>query len=280
MARVSHGCNVERRVMSCFALDWRPAARDDDCLHPRVEQKGRESFAGVCSQCRIERFSGSLKDHAMGRQRIIVGITGATGVVYGVRALQMLRELDIETHLVVTRAGELTRAHETGLTRQELTAMADVVHSVANVAAPISSGSFETLGMLVAPCSMRSLAEIANGLTTSLLTRAADVVLKERRRLVMLVRETPLHLGHLRNMVAVTEMGAIVMPPVPAFYIRPTSIAELVDHTVARALDSFGLRVPNLLRWGEGIRIDTARHHGEPDDSRDMEFQLGDGDSR
>ena len=202
----------------------------------------------------------SMKDRPMSRQRIIVGITGATGVVYGVRALQMLRELDIETHLVVSRAGELTRAHETGLSRQELTSMADVVHSVANVAASISSGSFETLGMLIAPCSMRSLAEIANGLTTSLMTRAADVVLKERRRLVLLVRETPLHLGHLRNMVSVTEMGGIVMPPVPAFYIRPTSISDLVDHTVARALDSFGLRVPSLLRWGEGIRLDTAKH--------------------
>lgn len=214
----------------------------------------------------------------MGRQRIIVGITGATGVVYGVRALQMLRELDIETHLVVSRAGEVTRAHETGLTRQELTAMADVAHSVGNVGAPISSGSFQTLGMLVAPCSMRSLAEIATGLTTSLLTRAADVVLKERRRLVMLVRETPLHLGHLRNMVAVTEMGAIVMPPVPAFYIRPTSIADLVDHSVARALDSFGLRVPTLQRWGEGIGIDVVRHgNAEPDIAGSPALNLGKG---
>jgi len=196
----------------------------------------------------------------MRRQRIIVGITGATGIVYGLRALQLLRELDIETHLVVSRAGELTRAHETGLSRQELIAMADVVHPIDDVAAAISSGSFETLGMLIAPCSVRSLAEIANGVTTTLLTRAADVVLKERRRLVLLVRETPLHAGHLRNMLAVTEFGAVVMPPVPAFYIKPRSIADLVDHTVGRALDAFGLRMPALLRWGEDLALDTAKH--------------------
>lgn len=189
----------------------------------------------------------------MTRKRIIVGISGATGIRYGVRALEMLRALEIETHLVVSRAGELTREYETELERSDLHALADVVHPIADVGASISSGSFNTLGMLVAPCSVRTLAEIASGVTTSLLTRAADVALKERRKLVLLVRETPLHLGHLRNMVAATEMGAIIAPPVPAFYTRPQNIDDLVDHSVGRALDLFGLELPQLKRWGEDI---------------------------
>lgn len=189
----------------------------------------------------------------MTRKRIIVGISGATGIRYGVRALEMLRALDIETHLVVSRAGELTREYETELARSDLYALADVVHPIADVGASISSGSFNTLGMLVAPCSVRTLAEVATGVTTSLLTRAADVVLKERRKLVLMVRETPLHLGHLRNMVTATEMGAIIAPPVPAFYTRPQTIDDLVDHSVGRALDLFGLEVPQLRRWGEDI---------------------------
>jgi 4-hydroxy-3-polyprenylbenzoate decarboxylase len=186
----------------------------------------------------------------MTQKRIIVGISGATGIRYGVRALELLRALGVETHLVVSRAGELTREYETALDRHELHALADVVHPIADVGASISSGSFDTLGMLIAPCSVRTLAEIASGVTTSLLTRAADVVLKERRRLVLMVRETPLHLGHLRNMVAATEFGAVVMPPVPAFYTGPESIGDLVDHSVGRALDLFGLTVPALPRWG------------------------------
>ena len=191
----------------------------------------------------------------MSRPRIIVGITGATGITYGIRALQMLREMDVETHLVISRAGEMTRAYETDMTRPQLQSLADVVHPVADVGASIASGSFRNLGMLIAPCSVRTLAEIASGVSTTLLTRAADVALKERRRLVLLVRETPLHMGHLRNMLAVTEMGGMIMPPVPAFYMRPQTIDEMVDHTVGRALDAFGLDVPSLPRWGEELSM-------------------------
>jgi flavin prenyltransferase len=192
-------------------------------------------------------------------RRLIVGITGATGIVYGVRLLELLRETGIETHLVVSRAGDLTRAHELDLSAKELRALASVSHPAADLGAAISSGSFRTMGMVVAPCSVRSLAEIASGVTTNLLTRAADVVLKERRRLVLLVRETPLHAGHLKNMLAATEAGAVVMPPVPAFYGRPRSIDEMVTDTVCRALDLFDLDVGRLKRWGEGIPTRPAR---------------------
>lgn len=184
-------------------------------------------------------------------RRLIVGITGATGIIYGIRALEMLRALGIETHLVVSRAGEMTREYETGLDRAALHALADVVHPIADVGASIASGSFRTLGMLIAPCSVRTLAEVASGVTTTLLTRAADVALKERRRLVLMVREAPLHAGHIRNMLAVTEMGGIILPPVPAFYTKPRSVQDIVDHSVARALDCFGLDVPGMARWGE-----------------------------
>ena len=187
--------------------------------------------------------------HASGGQRIIVGITGATGFTYGVAALRILRALGLETHLVVTRAGELTREYESRLTRAELRALADVVHPISDVGALISSGSFRTLGMLVAPCSVRTLSDIASGSTANLLTRAADVVLKERRRLVLMVRETPLHLGHLRSMVAVTEMGGVIFPPVPAFYTNPQSIDDIVQQTVGRALELFGLEIESLPRW-------------------------------
>ncbi|SNB64027.1 4-hydroxy-3-polyprenylbenzoate decarboxylase [Arboricoccus pini] len=184
-------------------------------------------------------------------RRMIVGITGATGIIFGVRALEVLRQLGIETHLVVSRAAEMTRAQETDLSREALHALADHVHPLGDVGASIASGSFRTMGMLIAPCSVRSLAEVANGVTSTLLTRAADVVLKERRPLVMLVREAPLHAGHIRNMLAATEMGAIIHPPVPAFYTRPATIADLVDHIIGRALDSFGLAMPGMKRWGE-----------------------------
>ncbi len=184
-------------------------------------------------------------------RRMIVGITGATGILYGIRALQILRGLGIETHLVVSRAGEMTRAHETDMSREALRALADHWHPINDVGAPIASGSFRTMGMLIAPCSVRSLAEIATGVTTTLLTRAANVVLKERRTLVLMVREAPLHAGHLRNMLAATEMGAVVHPPVPAFYTRPKTIEDLIDHTLGRALDSFGLEMPDVARWGE-----------------------------
>lgn len=183
--------------------------------------------------------------------RLVVGISGASGFQYGIKALELLRPLDVEVHLVISKGAQLTRAMETDVPPGAAEALADVAHPVQNLGAAISSGSFATLGMLVAPCSMSTLGAIAHGITDNLLTRAADVVLKERRRLVLMVRETPLHLGHLRNMVAVTEMGGIVFPPVPALYHRPDSVDELVAHSVGRALDLFGLSVPNQPRWGE-----------------------------
>lgn len=187
----------------------------------------------------------------MANPRLIIGITGASGIVYGIRLLEILKTLPVETHLVVTKAGQLTRDYETDLSLTALKALADVYHANTNIAASIASGSFKTLGMIVAPCSMNSLAEIAHGVSNQLLTRAADVVLKERRRLVLIPREAPLHLGHLKNMTAVTEMGGIIYPPVPAFYQKPQTIAELVDETVGRVLDLFGLESGLLKPWSE-----------------------------
>lgn len=183
-------------------------------------------------------------------RRLVVGITGATGIAYGVRALEMARKAGVETHLVVTPAGQQTRAYETDLQARDLAAMADVAYRPADVGAAIASGSFRTDGMLVAPCSIRTLSAIAYAGNDNLLTRAADVTLKERRRLVLMVRETPLTHGHLRAMTAATESGAIVMPPVPAFYLRPESVDDIVDHSVGRALDLLGIEVPDLPRWG------------------------------
>lgn len=183
--------------------------------------------------------------------RLIVGISGASGAIYGARLLELLRPLPIETHLVISRAAEVTLALETDLKPAAVRARADVVHAIGDMAAPISSGSFRTLGMVVVPCSIRSMAEIASGVTTTLLTRAADVVLKERRRLVLVVRETPLHTGHLRSMTALSEMGAIIAPPVPAFYAKPATIADIVDQTLGRILDLFGLDTGTVKRWGE-----------------------------
>ena len=193
------------------------------------------------------------------KQRLIVGVSGASGLVYAVRALEILSSLNIETHLVVSKPGDLMRAYESALSRKDLEGLADVAHPINDVGAPIASGSFQTLGMLVAPCSMRSLAEIASGVTATLLTRAADVVLKERRRLVLMVRETPLSLIHIRNMAAVTEAGGIIFPPVPAFYMRPTTNEQLVDHSVGRALDQFGLHVASFPRWNEQFRRSQLR---------------------
>ena len=184
-------------------------------------------------------------------QRLIVGITGASGVRYGVRLLELLRELPVDSHLVLSRAAEMTLAYETDLKLAEVKALADVVYPVADVGAAISSGSFQTLGMVIAPCSVRSMSEIATGVTSNLLTRAADVVLKERRRLVLMLRETPLHSGHLRSMLALSEMGAIIAPPVPGFYARPESLEDMVDHTLGRVLDLFGLDAGTVKRWGE-----------------------------
>ena len=189
----------------------------------------------------------------MASRPLIVGISGASGIVYGVRLLEWLRPTGVETHLVVSRAADLTRAQETALGARELRALADVSYEVDDLGAAISSGSFPTLGMVVIPCSVKSLAEIATGVTSTLLTRAADVVLKQRRRLVLVVRETPLHAGHLRNMLAATEAGAVVMPPVPAFYTLPKTVDDIVDDTVARVLDLFDVDVGRVKRWGEDI---------------------------
>jgi 4-hydroxy-3-polyprenylbenzoate decarboxylase len=189
--------------------------------------------------------------HKPARPRLIVGISGASGVVYGARLLTLLQSMPVETHLVISRSAEVTLALETDLKPADLRARADVVHAIGDLAAPISSGSFQTLGMIIVPCSIRSMAEIATGVTTTLLTRAADVVLKERRRLVLAVRETPLHAGHLRTMTALAEMGAVIAPPVPAFYAKPQSIDEMIDHSLGRLLDLFGLDSGTVHRWGE-----------------------------
>ncbi|MGB7192051.1 MAG: UbiX family flavin prenyltransferase [Collimonas pratensis] len=183
-------------------------------------------------------------------RRLIVAITGATGVVYGVRLLQLLRELPgIESHLMISDAGVLNLHQELEMRRKQVEALADVVHSVRDVGASIASGSFQSDGMIVAPCSMKTLASVAHGLSDNLIARAADVVLKERRRLVLMVRETPFNLAHLRNMTSVTEMGGIIFPPLPGFYHRPQSIAEMVDHTLGRVLDLFAIEHTLTPRW-------------------------------
>jgi 4-hydroxy-3-polyprenylbenzoate decarboxylase len=184
-------------------------------------------------------------------KRMIIGISGASGVTYGVRLLQLLRNAGVETHLVMSKTAELTFAYETDLKIAEVRELANVCHAIDDMASAISSGSFRTAGMIVAPCSMRSMSEIASGVTTTLLTRAADVVLKERRRLVLMVRETPLHTGHLRTMTALSEMGAIIAPPVPAFYAKPENLEDMVEHTVGRVLDLFDIDIGVVRRWGE-----------------------------
>lgn len=196
--------------------------------------------------------------HPVPKPRIVVGISGASGVIYGQRLLEILKPLPIETHLVMSRSAEITFAHETSTKIAGVRALADVSYRNDDIAAAISSGSFRTMGMVVAPCSVRSLAEIATGVTSSLLTRAADVTLKERRRLVLMVRETPLHLGHLNNMVAATQMGAVIAPPVPAFYARPTTLEEMIDHTLGRVLDLLGIDSDTVRRWREPLRGDQS----------------------
>ncbi len=183
-------------------------------------------------------------------RRLVIAITGASGAVYGVRLLQMVREIgDIETHLMVSEAGVLNLHHELEMDRKAVGALADVVHNVRDVGASIASGSFQSDGMIVAPCSMKTLASIAHGMSDNLITRAADVVLKERRRLVLMVRETPFNLAHLRNMTAVTEMGGVIFPPLPGFYQKPASIAAMIDHTVGRVLDMFDIEHQMAPRW-------------------------------
>ncbi len=193
----------------------------------------------------------------MTSRRLIIGISGASGAAYGLAALEMARSVGVETHLVVSRSAMLTLHQELGLNKAGLEGRADVIHPVADVGATIASGSFRTMGMLVAPCSVKTMSEISTGVTSSLMSRAADVVLKERRRLVLMVRETPLHLGHLETMVRLTQMGAIIMPPVPAFYTKPASVEDIVSHSVARALDLFDVDTGAIRRWGglkESIR--------------------------
>lgn len=189
----------------------------------------------------------------MSSNRLIVGITGSSGIAYALRLLEVLRERPIETHLVVTKAGQLTRAYESTLSLAELKGMADVYHAIQDIASPLASGSFQTMGMVILPCSMNTLSEVAHGLSGNLLTRAADVVLKERRRLVLVPRETPLHLKHLENMVDVTRNGGIIFPPMPAFYQKPSSIEALIDDTVGRILDLFQIENNLVKRWSKGI---------------------------
>ena len=182
-------------------------------------------------------------------QRLIIGISGASGAVYGVRLLELLRDSPIETHLAVSKSALITVAHETGLSWSDLKPMASVCYSNQDIGAAIASGSYKTLGMIVAPCSMRSMSEIASGVTSTLLTRAADVILKERRRLALMVRETPLHRNHLRTMTELTELGAIIAPPVPAFYALPKTLDEMVDHSLGRVLDLFDIELGIVRRW-------------------------------
>ena len=191
------------------------------------------------------------KSRAAGQNRVVVGISGASGAAYGIRLLEALSELGAESHLVISKAGEMAIGYETGLTPKAVAAKAAQVYGVGDVGASIASGSFKTAGMVIAPCSVRSWSEIASGVTSSLLTRAADVALKERRKLILLVRETPLHLGHLRTLAQLAEMGAIVMPPVPAFYAMPEKVSDIVDQTVGHVLDLLGYDWPGARRWGE-----------------------------
>ena len=190
-------------------------------------------------------------------QRLIVAITGATGAIYGVRLLQVLQGVrGVETHLLMSPAGVMNLQHELDIGRADVEALADVVHNVRDVGACIASGSFASTGMVVAPCSMKTLAAVAHGLSDNLITRAADVVLKERRRLVLMVRETPFNLAHLRNMTSVTEMGGVIFPPLPGFYQRPASMEEMVDHTLGRVLDMFGISMQLTPEW-QGMKGNT-----------------------
>ena len=190
-----------------------------------------------------------MKSTSAARRRLVVGISGASGVIYGVRLLRLLRDLEVESHLVVSRSAQVTLAQETQMRLPDLQVLADVNYPNTDIGAAISSGSFRVDGMIVAPCSIKTLSEVATGCTSSLLSRAADVMLKERRRLVLMVRETPLHAGHIRSLAAVTDAGAIVYPPVPAFYARPETLEQMVDHTLGRVLDLFDIESRSVRRW-------------------------------
>ena len=190
----------------------------------------------------------------MTQKRIIVGISGASGVTYGIRLLEILRPTDIETHLIMSNSAEITLAYESNLKVSDVKNLANVTHNVKDIAACLSSGSYRTLGMVIAPCSVRTMSEISSGVTSSLLTRSADVILKERRKLVLMVRETPLHTGHLRTMVNLSELGAIIAPPVPAFYAKPNNLDEMVDYSLGRILDLFDIEIQGMNRWDENSK--------------------------
>jgi len=201
----------------------------------------------------------SEKTRKADRPRLIVGISGASGAIYGVRLLELLADAGVETHLVMSRAAQITLTYETSLKVADVEKLASVVHPYSDIGAACSSGSFKNLGMIIAPCSINTMSEIATGTTSNLLSRSADVALKERRRLVLLLRETPFHIGHIRTMAAVTEAGAIVYPPVPAFYANPQSLDDMVDHTLGRVLDLFDIDAGTVKRWsGEKIRPEKA----------------------
>ena len=187
--------------------------------------------------------------------RLIVAISGASGAIFGIKALQLLQASSLESHLIISKAAALTVSSETDYTPDDIKQMAHTVYTSTDISAAVSSGSFKTRGMLIAPCSIKTMGEISSGVTSNLVSRAADVVLKERRRLVLMLRESPLHAGHLKNALNVTEMGAIIAPPVPAFYTRPQNIDELVTQTVARALDLFEVDCTDLKRWGEDLSL-------------------------
>ena len=204
------------------------------------------------------------RDGMTQKDRLIIGITGASGVIYGIRFLQLLNNSPIETHLVLSKAAERTIAYETDFKIREIKEMADIVHDNTDIGAPIASGSFRARGMVIAPCSMKSLAEVASGVADNLIARAADVMLKERRRLVLMARETPLHAGHIRNMALATENGAIIAPPVPAFYARPQSLDEMVTQSCARVLDLFDIDLPETARWGDTEAANSIPVTGQP----------------
>lgn len=188
----------------------------------------------------------------MTAKRLLVGISGASGAIYGIRLLELLSDSGIETHLIISRAARMTLSYETDLSVADIEALATVTYPEQDVGAACSSGSFRTLGMIIAPCSIKTMSEVASGVTSNLVSRAADVCLKERRRVVLMLRETPLHLGHIRSMAAVTEAGAVVYPPVPAFYARPKSLEEMIDHSLGRVLDLFDIELGIVRRWGGG----------------------------
>ncbi|WP_419903846.1 UbiX family flavin prenyltransferase [Kiloniella sp.] len=190
----------------------------------------------------------------MTTERIIIGISGASGITYGIRLLQLLKTLPIETHLIMSKSAEITMAYESDLKVSDVKKLADVNHNINDIAACLSSGSYKTRGMIIAPCSIRSMSEISTGVTSSLLTRAADVILKERRKLILMVRETPLHTGHLRTLVNLSEIGAIIAPPVPAFYAKPDSLEEMVDYTLGRVLDMLDIEIDGMNRWDENSK--------------------------